>query len=238
MKELLNFELSELLMLLIIPIGIMIYFILKLVKLNIINNRFNHRQQNYFILIEIFVWMVFGIWTLKVTLGNTDYYFLIIVSILLLFLLLIGWYVGKDFIAGVILKLSDNYQIGQFFRLNNIKGSIAQVNYLHLNVNQENGELIKVPFSKILGSIHHKSFLDDKTKQNKFEITIDKKETLDNTREKIRRTILLSAGVNINKEPIIIIKNTSENNWTFEITYFILDEEYCEIIENNVKSSI
>lgn len=238
MKELLNFELSELLMLLIIPIGIMIYFILKLVKLNIVNNRFNYRQQNYFILIEIFVWMIFGIWTLKVTLGNTDYYFLIITSILLLFLLLISWYVVKDFIAGVILKLSDNYQTGQFFRLNNIKGSIAQVNYLHLNVNQENGEIIKVPFSKILGSIHHKSFLDDKTKQNKFEITIDKKETLDNTKEKIRRTILLSAGVNINKEPIIIIKNTSENNWTFEITYFILDEEYCEIIENNVKTSL
>ena len=237
MKELLNFELSELLLILIIPIGVMIYFIMKLVKLNFINNRVNNRQKNYFLLIEIFVWIVFGIWTLKVSIGETSYYSFFIISILSLLLLLIGWFAAKDFVAGVILKLSDNYQTGQFFRLNSIQGYIAQVNYLHLNVNLENGEVIKIPFSKILGSIHHKSFLDDKTKQNKFEITLEKKETLDNTREKIRKTILLSAGVNIKKEPIIIIKNTSANKWTFEITYFILDEEYCELIENNVKSS-
>ena len=237
MKEVLNFDFSELILLLIVPIGVMIYFLLKILKVNISNSRFNRKYKNYFLLFEIIVWLLFGWWSFKVIYGNTDYYSILIVAILFIVLFWIGWFLAKDFIAGTVLKLSDNYQEGQFFRLNDIEGHIAQINYLHLNIRQENGEIIKIPFSKILGSVHHKSFLDDKTKQYKFEIIIDKQETLDETREKIRKNILLSAGVNIKKEPLISLKLSSETKWNFDITYFILDEQYCELIENNVKSS-
>ncbi len=236
MKEILNFDFSQLLIALIIPIGIMVYFLLKLIRVNISNSRFNKKYKNHFMILEILVWSLFFIWSLKVVLGETEYFSFFTIASLSIIFIWISWFVAKDFIAGVVLKLGDNYQSGQFFRLNNIQGHIDQVNYLHLNVNQENGEIIKIPFSKILGSVHHKSFLDDKTKQYKFEISIEKNETLDETREKIRKIILLSAGVNIKKEPIIALLNSSENRWNFEIIYFILDEQYCELIENNVKS--
>jgi hypothetical protein len=88
-----------------------------------------------------------------------------------------------------------------------------------------------------LGSIHHKSFLDDKTKQYKFEISIGKQESLEKTRDKIRKTIFLTTGINIKKEPIITLKHSLVESWNFEITYFILDEQFCELIENNVRSS-
>ncbi|MCW8850068.1 MAG: mechanosensitive ion channel family protein [Melioribacteraceae bacterium] len=237
MKEILNINFSELIMVLIIPIGMMIYFLLKIVRVNFINSRFNKKYKNYFLLFEILVWFLFCTWSLKVIFGATEYLSFFSIAFLSIIFIWTNWFVAKDFIAGVVLKLSDNYQAGQFFRLNNIEGHIAQVNYLHLNINQDNGEIIKIPFSKILGSIHHKSFLDDKTKQYKFELSIEKKETLDETREKIRKIILLSAGVNIKKEPIITLLNSSENRWNFEIVYFILDEQYCELIENNVKSA-
>ena len=237
MKEILNFELSGLLLLLIIPIGIMIYFVLRLFKRNILNNRFNKRNKNYFILFEIFVWLVFGVWTLKVTFSGTNYYSFLVLAILSILLIILGWFLLKDFIAGVVLKLSDNYQEGQFFRLNNIEGHISQINYLHMNIKQSNDEIIKIPFSKILGSIHHKSFLDDKTKQYKIKLTVEKKESLDTTRDNIRKTIMLSAGVNIKREPLITVIESSLKEWVFEITYFILDEQYCELIENNLRSS-
>ena len=237
MKEILNFELSELLLVLIIPIGIMIYFLMRLIKLNILNNRFNKRHKNYFILFEILVWLVFGVWTLKVTFSGTNYYPFLVLAILTILLLLTGWFILKDFIAGLVLKLSDNYQDGQFFRLGNIEGHIAQINYLHLNLKQENDEIIKIPFSKILGSIHHKSSIDDKTKQYKVKLSVQKKESLDTTRDNIRKTIMLSAGVNIKREPLITVVESSSNEWVFEITYFIMDEQYCELIENNLRSS-
>lgn len=237
MKEILNFELSELLLVLIIPIGIMIYFLMRLIKLNILNNRFNKRHKNYFILFEILVWLVFGVWTLKVTFSGTNYYSFLVLTILTILLLLTGWFILKDFIAGLVLKLSDNYQDGQFFRLGNIEGHIAQINYLHLNLKQENDEIIKIPFSKILGSIHHKSSIDDKTKQYKVKLSVQKKESLDTTRDNIRKTIMLSAGVNIKREPLITVVESSSNEWVFEITYFIMDEQYCELIENNLRSS-
>lgn len=237
MKDILNFDFTELVLVLIVPIGIMVYYLLKLLKLNISSSRFNKKHKNYFSLFEIVVWFLFGWWSLKVVYGNSEYYPILIITVLSIILIWIGWFFAKDFIAGTILKLSDNYQSGQFFRLNDIEGYIEQINYLHLNISQENGEIIKIPFSKILGSIHHKSFLDDKTKYYKFEIIIDKQDTFDETKEKIRKIILLSAGVNINKEPIISLKTSSDTKWVFVITYFILDEQYCELIENNVKSS-
>jgi small-conductance mechanosensitive channel len=236
MKEIIDFELSGLLLLLLIPIGIMIYFLLRLVKINILNNRFNKRNKNYFILFEIIIWLVFGVWALKLTFSGTYYYSFLVLAILAILLLLIGWFILKDFVAGVILKLSDNYQKGQFFRLNNIEGHIAKINYLHMNIKQGNDEVIKIPFSKILGSVHHKSSIDDKTKPYKIKLTVNKKESLDSTRDSIRKTILLSAGVNIKREPLITVMESSEKEWLFEITYFILDEQYCELIENNLRS--
>lgn len=235
MKEILNIEFSQLMMVLIVPIGIMIYILLKLVRVNFSNSRFNKKYKNYFLIFEILIWSLFCIWSLNLIFGSNEYLSFFSIAFLAIIFIWTNWFVVKDFIAGVVLKLSDNYQEGQFFRLKDIEGRIAKVNYLHLNINQDDGEIIKIPFSKILGSIHHKSFLDDKTKQYMYEITIEKKETLDNTREKIRKTILLSAGVNIKKEPIIKLLNSSEKSWTFEITYFILDEQYCELIENNIK---
>jgi small-conductance mechanosensitive channel len=238
MKEVLNFDFSQLLIALIIPIGIMVYLLLKLIRVNVSNSRFNKKYKNYFMIFEILVWALFLFWSLKVVFGDTEYFSFFTIASLSIIFIWISWFVARDFIAGVVLKLGDNYQSGQFFRLNNIEGHIAQVNYLHLTINQNNGEIIKIPFSKIIGSIHHKSFLDDKTKQYKFEISVEKNETLDETREKIRKIILLSAGVNIKKEPIIELRSSSENRWNFEIIYFILDEQYCELIENNVNSVI
>ena len=48
---------------------------------------------------------------------------------------------------------------------------------------------------------------------------------------------MLSAGVNIKREPLITVVESSSNEWVFEITYFIMDEQYCELIENNLRSS-
>ncbi len=234
MKDILNFDLSELLVVIIILLGLVLFFLLKFIRYNVMTYKFGKNHKKYFTILETGSWLFFGGWSLKMIFGGSEYYSIFTITIFAIFSLWIGWFLVKDFIAGIILKLSDSYQKGQFFRLGKIKGNITEINYLHLTINKNNGEIVKIPFSKILGSVHHKSFLDDKTKKGKFSFSIERQDSLVKTTDKIREIILLTAGVNIKKEPIINLIDDSEKIWQFEITFFVLDDKYCETIESNV----
>ncbi|MCB9211296.1 MAG: mechanosensitive ion channel family protein [Ignavibacteriales bacterium] len=238
MNQIINLELSEFAIFSILLLGVLLYFFLWIIKKYFIAKRLSNRNQQYYFLVEIIIWVVFGIWALKTFLSNTIYYSIVVITIFAIVAAWIGWFVIRDFIAGVVFKLNDNYQKGQLIKLNEVNGFIEKLNYLNLDLVNENGETIKIPYSKILTSIHFKSFIDSKTKQHKFSITVLKNDTLEKTKELVRRSVLVSPGVNFKKEPHIIVKQEFDDNWIFEINAFVQNDDYCELVEANVRKSL
>ncbi|MCB9207611.1 MAG: mechanosensitive ion channel, partial [Ignavibacteriales bacterium] len=153
MNDILNFEISEILVAFILLIAFLLFVLMKIVKKYFVERQFSYRHQQYYSLLEIVIWIIFTIWALKTILEESIYYTVIVIVIFLSLAIWITWFVVKDFIAGLVFKFNDNYQKGQFIEVNDIKGYIEEMNYLTLDLISETGETIKIPYSKIQGNI-------------------------------------------------------------------------------------
>lgn len=238
MNEFLNIEFSGLSLLIVIILGILISFALTIINKALIPKIRNNRAKQLFQIAEILIWSIFGFWGLHITLKDSDYYFLAVISITVVMVIWLGWFVAKDFIAGFVLKLGDNYQPGQYIILNEIEGVIVKTGFLDLILSTEDGSIVKIPYSKITSAVHYKIQPQDKTNQHRFEIEIKKNSSIEDTKNRIKSAIMLSTGASINKEPQINLKgNTDKSIWKFEVVAYALSPEYFQTIEQNVRDA-
>jgi len=238
MNQLINFEFSEFSLLTVLLTGILLAFLLKIINKIFIAKRKNEIRQ-FFQLLEILIWVIYSFWGLHVVLKDSYYYMLAVLSICAVILIWIAWFVARDFIAGIVLKLSSNYQPGQNFMLDTIQGKIIEVSFLHLTILQEDGNRVKIPYSKISGSVRFESPDDNMSSQQRFELMVKNNQTMDEISNSIRRIILLTPGTSINKEPQIILKDNDGNSLKFEITFNVISNQFAqEVIEKLKKQFV
>ncbi|MBU1052520.1 MAG: mechanosensitive ion channel family protein [Proteobacteria bacterium] len=238
MNEFLNIEFSGLSLLIVIMLGILLSFALKIINKTIIPKIQKNRTKQFFQIAEILIWSVFGFWGLHITLKDSDYYFLAVISVTAVIVIWLGWFMAKDFIAGFVLKLGDNYQPGQHIMLNEIEGVIVKADYLNLILSCEDGAVAKIPYSKISSAIHYKIQPRDKTTLHRFDIEIKKKASIEEAKNMIKNAIMLSSGASIKKEPQINLKeNSDETIWKFEVVAYALSPEFFQAIERNVRDA-
>jgi hypothetical protein len=113
--------------------------------------------------------------------------------------------------------------------------SIIGADYLQLNLHQENGVIIKIPYNKISGAIHHKGEAEDRSMHHQFELEIADKYSLQDVRSLVREAVLLSAGARFSREPRVIHKGTEDKKQIYEVTISALSPDYNKLIESNVK---
>jgi small-conductance mechanosensitive channel len=238
MNTLIDFEFSEFTLLTVLILGILISLALKIIRRIFISKIIQNRIKQLYHLSEILIWVIFIFWGLHKVLKDSFYYMLAVLSIAAVIVIWVAWFVARDFIAGIVLKLGDNYQPGQQFKLDNIQGIIVESDYLHLTVRMQDGILVKIPYSKISGTVHYKNQIDNNSSQYSFEIEILKKYSTEIIHNQIRQAILLSAGASINKEPKISVKEFDGNTNKVEIVLYAMNPKYFQMIENNVRNAV
>jgi len=223
----------------VLMLGILIFFILRIINQTVVPKIEKNRIKQLFQVLEILIWVVYGFWGLHVTLKDSNYYMLAILTVSAVIVICLGWFMARDLIAGLVLRFGDNYQPGQNIILNEIKGSIVKAGYLDLFISVENGDIVKIPYSKISSAIHYKVKHRDKTTQHRFEIETKKNPFLEETRNRIKNAIMLSTGASIKMEPqISLMDHPDENIWKFEVVAYALSPEYFQLIERNAKNAV
>ena len=239
MNQLLNIEFSGLSLLTVVMLGVLLSFILRIISKTLIPKIRKNRIKQLFQVIELLIWTVFGFWGLHMTLKDSDYYLFAILTASAVIVIWLSWFMARDFIAGFVLKLGDNYQPGQHIKLNEIEGVIVKTGFLELILSREDGTFVKIPYSKISSAIHYKVQPRDKTTQYRFEIEIKKNSSIEDAKNRIKSAIMLSTGASIKLEPQIKLKeHTDESVWKFDVVAYALSPEYFQIIERNVRDAL
>ncbi|MFC2119503.1 mechanosensitive ion channel domain-containing protein [Bacteroidota bacterium] len=133
------------------------------------------------ILVTIFFWFIFRFW------GGSDIFPIITTAITLILLILFGWFWGRDFIAGVILKSEGYFEKNKKIRLNNKSGRIIRTTFRYLEFETDDGETLRVPYSRISGEYFSK--LSPGEKYESHTIIFEVKEATDTKtlRETVRK---------------------------------------------------
>jgi len=238
MKDLFNFQFSGFSVLAVLFIGILLSLMIRLLHRVILIRIANSKIRQWYQIGELTIWMLYGAWALHTVFGDTLYFQLTILLILLVIFIWFSWFVVRDFIAGLVFKLNDSFQPGQYFKVGDIEGIILAADYLQLNLSQENGVVVKIPYNKISGAIHAKADTEDQSMKYSFEVQVGEDYAEEDIRTRIRRAILLTAGARINAEPRIIRKGIENEKQRYEVHVPVLHPVYNKLIEKNVIESL
>ncbi len=168
-------------------------------------------------LIEFITWIIAIFWIINYLFEEKSYYQVIILSLVIILGISLGWFFLKDFVAGVIFRVQNNYTQGETIQVGNITGKIDALHVTHICIYTEEGKTIKVPYSKLNNEIISEQMEISSTEENKFLLKTNKKNSAKETGDTIHN-ILLNTPWRI-KDKLPLIKYISEDNdtYTFEI---------------------
>lgn len=177
-------------------VAVITFFVLKLLfkSLKILQIRYNTPlpYQRFFPVLEMLVWLSFIYWALEQILVKSLYFTVFFVTISVIGLFWIGWYAARDYIAGIILRAQDIYETGHQLVVGDIVGKIIKLGYLNIDLQKEDGVILKVPYSKIAGNVHYNKNENKLVSTYKFSLKISSEAVINGAVEKIRKSVLNS----------------------------------------------
>ncbi len=111
----------------VVLIGILVYVFLKVINTlyTYINKKYSKwtRKVNLIPAIELIVWLIFIFWAVDYLFKNKLYYQYLVISIVIIVVIFLAWFVIKDFIAGIVFKVQNDLQINSNIQLGKIIGN-------------------------------------------------------------------------------------------------------------------
>lgn len=182
------------------------------------------------------IWILFILWGLNLFYDvdkNNNPIFIALSSLLIILFL---WITGRDVIAGIIFTIENSLEEGQNIYSTFAEGRIKKIGVRALRVESESGQVLIVPYSKLLSEK-----ISIVTKENRFknfdaEISINSDESPLKIRETINRKIMLSHYASVLLEPKINYIETENGTHKFKITASTIKEEHFHKILFDLKN--
>ncbi len=223
-------------------LGILLFFVLKAlrkgVSLLLLSTGYRRLILRIFPAAGALVWIAFAYWAVHSIIQSRYYATLAWLAVLTISSAWIAWFALRDYFAGLILRIHDDYEENQHFRLGDIEGTIRKLSLLNIELEQENGERVKIPYGRISGEIHWKNREREGPNYHKFFIHMAKSASIDLILDKLRLCILNSPWAASNKEPQIRLIGQSEKGVDCEVCAYALNTDYGHILEMDVKKQM
>ncbi len=190
-----------------------------------------------FPIVELVVWAAYILWIINHAFGNSEYITLATALVLIIFLLIISWYFLRDFIAGIILKTEFPFEINQRISTNRNDGSIKKLGYRSLELEKDNGDIVKVPYSQIASASIHLQNMEDSLRGHETLIKASAKIPVQTAKELIAKELLLTPWAAINQTPSIrVIEQTDEVN-TYSVHFHSVSSKHAASISQHLKTA-
>ena len=242
MNEIIEFRLSELALLKVLSCGVALLFIF----------RFLHRLLDALLRLrgffaplsralpvaEAVLWLTYIVWAVGAVFAEGLYYNMALLMVLTISLALVSWFAARDWIAGIILRVQDAYEIGQKIRFDEVEGTIRQIGHLALEIELSDGEQAKIPYSRISGQIRSQIRPDTTSNYHHFEIEIANETLLTEARQILRTTIMNSPWTAFEQEPQIKLLTETSTHLLFEVVVYTTGAGGGQAIEHHVRERL
>jgi small-conductance mechanosensitive channel len=177
---------------------------------------------------ELIVWIIFLLWSIQYLGSRGQLISLVPFLVFIILILYLSWYSLKDITTGVIFKTGKTHHINDHISVAGITGKITAMGMRNLEIEDYSGQIVTIPYSKIVGNIMLKSYPSQSLLSHNFrmKITVDENTDIFSTVENIRTSILTLPWSSQKKEPKIIFEKESKGFFMLSITIFSLEESY------------
>ena len=194
--------------------------------------------KKFFPLVDLAILITTTFWFISWIFRDSDLLPIIVAIVTIILLSLFGWLLGRDFIAGIILKSENYFEKNKLVRLNNKSGRIIKATFRYLELETDDGEAIRIPYSRITGEFFSK--LSTRDKYESHLITLHVKEATDTKRmrEKLRGIIYNSPWYLSGKEPSVEIISTDDSGYRINLNVYTLNSSHTDLIRQDLMTAL
>jgi small-conductance mechanosensitive channel len=135
----------------IVAIAIALYLILRFVstyfRVLTAKRKFRKVFLKVFPVVQMFSWLAYAFWAFDRLFFGMVAYPILIGSIIILMVVLFGWYFLRDFVSGIILKAENALETGQQIQTFEVSGTLKKLGYRTMEIVNNEGEHLIIPYS-------------------------------------------------------------------------------------------
>lgn len=187
--------------------------------------------------IELFSWIGFAVWSIDYIYQSENFQGLVFVSILFVILAVPAYFLLRDFIFGIYLKIQRKIDAGDFIEFDNIEGEIVRAGHCSIEIRDTEGDINTIPYSKIRSTIIIKHGANPNLKKQILVFKFPDHISINAIRPELEKHLLNAPWVAVSQPPFIEKVKQEDGNHIFEVAVFTLKNEYAEYIREIVEKN-
>lgn len=217
---------------LIIAFGILALFrILSFLnKLIPFSKGFKHYSGYLLPVAELAVWLGFLIWCARIMYESEAYMTLVVFGVVFVLIFAPGWFLVRDFLFGMLLKIQRKIEVDSKIEIGEIKGIILKTDYFTFDVKTAEGDIDTIPYnkirSKVISTISANKYLEKQLVSFRFPSSQDISKII----PELKTTLINAPWVVASHEPIIssVVEEGGKNR--VEVFVYMMKKEHTDKI--------
>lgn len=202
------------------------------------NSRWINKVDNIEPLFGLVVWLIAVFWAVYYLFYDKNYYNFIVFALIGLLVVAFSWFFVKDFMAGILFKTQNNFVPGEVVQLMGVSGKLRAMLLTHVSIYTDDGEVVKIPYSKVSGEIISKKSVSGQVGCNYFEIKVPKKEELETYLNLFEKILLASPWRIKDSKPDVKLKSETDDFYVFEIHFEARSEKHLKYVADYLRKRI
>ncbi len=219
--------------------GTVIFAFLKITRilLNKIIHRYSYWEKVYKVypFIVNIIWVVYVFWLTAVLFKDRVFYPYIIAGMGLVIMGLITWFFLRDVFAGVLFKMQNDLNQGDYIKIGTISGQIKSLHLTHIEITSDKGQVIKIPNTRLNQDILTGMTTPDGMEEFTIRLLLDKQIPKPEIEEKIKYETANSPWCNFKKPPVIKLTGENESSYTYDVFVYTLNHKHFRLAEKTLK---
>ncbi len=208
----------------------------KAIQSAVVGEKIHPVFQRVFPAVEFLLWFLYLLWALRGVFRHYHFYDILMYAVIISIIIGIGWFVVRDFIAGIVLKSEMPFQINQHISLPKTAGKLKKLGYRSLEIETDDGKLMKIPYSSLTGEIITCQPAPDRLKRYETTVTIESSAGKEDACDMIAKKImLLPWTIPVKKPTVEPLDNENEPGERYLVKYFAVNSRHAARISQHIK---
>jgi small-conductance mechanosensitive channel len=187
--------------------------------------------------IELVAWVAYAFWGIYVVFYGHYYYDLIVGIMAVLIIFGLAWFVFRDFLAGVLIKIEKAIDAGTYIKTPFAEGRIVKMGTLSLELVNDADETIKIPYSRL----NRESLVlppeEDDNLPNRFHVTLDATMPPEKAAGRVYAELIAMPWI-IGPPPEVKIIKTPQGNWELQVKYHTHMHNQAVVVEKKIRELV
>lgn len=180
----------------------------------------------FFPMVEFSAWAAFVCWLLYRLFSEASFYPELLLALVIFGMLLLGWYLIRDFFAGLVFKAENLFSKNDSIRLPDTSGKIHRLGYLAVEIENDSGELERIRYSQLFSSKMVKPNPSSRIEKFTFTFRCPASSTPEDLMQQITFHLMNAPYSSLNHTPVISLDGQEEEQYTFQATVFVLNRSH------------